>query len=625
MSAPSDPLQEALRLHQSGQLKRAEEIYRQILASNPDDADALHLLGVTELQAGQHQLAVDHICRAIGVKATQADYHHHLGQAYQALGRSVNARASFVQALKLNPALAASHYHLGLVEHNASDWAAAAQHYERALRLRPEMVEAHVNLGDVLRAQGKLDEAATEYRAAVRLRPECVEALHNLGAALVELERFQEAADCLQELVSRQPELAEGHYNLGRAWKGLGRSSEAQSQFQEALQVRPDFAIAHYAIANMLHEQGDLQAASEAYCRALVLDPNDPDTLTNYGKVLQKQGKHAEALDNYNRAIELKPDLAVAHFSRAMILLRDANFAVGWKDYEWRVKLPNFPLEVREESLWDGSNLRGQTLLVHAEQGLGDTLQFIRFVPLLKALAPDVIVRVQTPLVPLLRESGFCVFGDDDPLPNFDWQVPLLSLPRILGTNLSNIPSDVPYLLADRALAARWRERLRIIGGFKVGIAWQGNPNHVADRQRSIPLASFAPLAQVPSVNLVSLQKDAGPDQIAKCAEVVPVETLDGLDEHGGAFMDSAAVMTNLDLVVTSDTAVAHLAGALGVSVWVALPAAADWRWLANRDDSPWYPTMRLFRQSTPGDWAVVFERIATEVAGVIGQTAPHR
>ena len=625
MSAPSDPLQEALRLHQSGQLKRAEEIYRQILGSNPDDPDALHLLGVTELQAGQHQLAVDHICRAIGVKATQADYHHHLGQAYQALGRSVNARASFVQALKLNPALAASHYHLGLVEHNASDWAAAAQHYERALRLRPEMVEAHVNLGDVLRAQGKLDEAATEYRAAVRLRPECVEALHNLGAALVELERFQEAADCLQELVSRQPELAEGHYNLGRAWKGLGRSSEAQSQFQEALQVRPDFAIAHYAIANMLHEQGDLQAASEAYCRALVLDPNDPDTLTNYGKVLQKQGKHAEALDNYNRAIELKPDLAVAHFSRAMILLRDANFAVGWKDYEWRVKLPNFPLEVREESLWDGSNLRGQTLLVHAEQGLGDTLQFIRFVPLLKALAPDVIVRVQTPLVPLLRESGFCVFGDDDPLPNFDWQVPLLSLPRILGTNLSNIPDRVPYLLADQPSAARWHERLKNFDGFKVGIAWQGNPKHVADRQRSIPLASFAPLAQVPNVRLVSLQKDTGPDQIAKCAEVVPVETLDGLDEQGGAFMDTAAVMTNLDLVVTSDTAVAHLAGALGLSVWVALSAAADWRWLADRDDSPWYPTMRLFRQSTPGDWSVVFERIAAEVAGVIGQTAPHR
>jgi hypothetical protein len=277
-------------------------------------------------------------------------------------------------------------------------------------------------------------------------------------------------------------------------------------------------------------------------------------------------------------------------------------------------------LEVREASLWDGADLCGRKLLIRAEQGLGDTLQFIRLAPRVRRLAPDVTVCVQASLVPLLRDSGICVFGDTATLGDFDLQVPLLSLPRILGTNLDSIPSEVPYLAANRNLATQWHERLRDVRGFKVGIAWQGNPNHVSDRHRSIPLASFSPLARVPGVQLVSLQKDAGTDQIAAVAERIGLVTLDGLDEQGGAFTDTAAVMQQLDLVVTSDTAIAHLAGALGVRVWTALAVSADWRWLANRDDSPWYPTMRLFRQTTPGDWTAVLERIAAELASELGQ-----
>jgi hypothetical protein len=293
--------------------------------------------------------------------------------------------------------------------------------------------------------------------------------------------------------------------------------------------------------------------------------------------------------------------------------LLTGDFERGWAEYQWRWKAEQCQWRDFSQPLWDGRPLEGRTILLHAEQGLGDTIQFVRYAALVKQRGGGVVVECPTPLLSLLAscERIDRLMGRGDELPAFDLQAPLLSLPGIFHTSLDTIPADGPYLFADPGLVGRWRQELGGIAGFKIGIAWQGNPKNPDDRNRSIPLSDFEPLAGCSAVRLLSLQKEAGTEQLQKVAGRFPVIDLGSrLDEAAGAFMDTAAVMMNLDLVVTSDTAIAHLAGALGVPVWVAISFVPDWRWLLDRSDSPWYPTMRLFRQTRLGDWAGVFEEI---------------
>jgi hypothetical protein len=315
----------------------------------------------------------------------------------------------------------------------------------------------------------------------------------------------------------------------------------------------------------------------------------------------------------------LKPDYPEAHANHAHACLQAGDWRRGWVEYEWRRKTKPCSPSRFSQPLWSGESLAGKTILLHAEQGLGDTIQFVRYAPLVKRYDARVIVECQKPLLRLLAGCPGIdrLIGEGEELPAFDVQAPLMSLPAILNTTLENMPADVPYIFAAPELVARWRERLGSIEGFKIGISWQGNPRFPGDRFRSIPLRCFAALARLPGVRLISLQKGAGREQLVEVRDDFPVVDLaDELDEEAGPFMDRAAVMKNLDLVVTSDTAIAHLAGALGVPAWVALKFAADWRWLLDRSDSPWYPSMRLFRQQTRGDWSQVFARMADALPG---------
>ncbi len=299
---------------------------------------------------------------------------------------------------------------------------------------------------------------------------------------------------------------------------------------------------------------------------------------------------------------------------RALALLTLGDYPRGFAEYEWRWKTKRLAgSPTYQQPLWDGSPLDGKTILLHAEQGLGDMVQFLRFVPVVKDRGGRVIVASQKPLVPLLAACPWIdqLIAQGETLPTFNVQAPLMSLPRILGTTLATLPTQVPYLSADPRLVQRWREELAAYPGFRIGIAWQGNPQNPADRHRSFPLDCLAPLAGLPGVQLFSLQKGPGTEQIDQRAERFPlVELGSRLDETSGPFMDTAAVMVCLDLVVSACTSLAHLAGALAVPVWVALKFAPDWRWLYHREDSPWYPTARLFRQPQPGDWAGAFDRM---------------
>lgn len=507
-------------------------------------------------------------------------------------GNYAEAEKLYCQILQANPYQAEALHLLGVLAHQVGHDAVAVDYIERALALRPNLTEAYYNLGVVLLAQGKPEQAAARHREALR----------------------------------RKPDYAEAHNCLGIALKEMGQRQEAVACYQRALQLQPNLAQAHNNLGNILMDQDRLDEAIERIRHALTLNPKFFEAYNNLGNGLQRMGKPAEAIANYEQAIRVKADYGEAHWNKSLALLLQGDFAEGWREYEWRWKSKGFTERALGQPLWDGSALHGRTILLHAEQGLGDTLQFVRYVPWVKERGGRVVFECPKALLRLL--AGFegidQMVAAGSALPRYDVQAPLMSLPGIFGTNLANLPAKTPYLSAQQRLIEHWRKELRALSGFKIGIAWKGSAANKGDVRRSIPLAQFAPLARVPGVHLLSLQKGPGAEQLAENADRLTVIDLgDRLDEANGPFMDTAAVMLNLDLVVTADTATAHLAGALGVPVWIALPFMPDWRWLLGRDDSPWYPTARLFRQPRLGDWTDVFERMTAEVAKLVGAHRP--
>ena len=513
------------------------------------------------------------------------------------------------------------------------------------MRLTPDYAEACSNLGFAVTKLGRPAEAVPYLRRAVALKPAYAEAHNNLGYALLELGQSEEAIACLREAVRLKADYAEAHANLGMALaragtralanyravddlvlKEQGKLAEAYASLSEAVRLKPDYAEAHNNLGLVLTEQGRLDEAVASLRAAVRLKPDYVDGINNLGLAYAAQGKLDAAVAEYETALALAPERAPAHFLRSLAWLQAGDFDKGWPEYAWRQRMPDYAQPPFPWPLWDGAPLAGRTILLYAEQGLGDTLQFIRYVAQVKQAGGTVIVACQKALLPLLaRCTGIDhLVATGPPWPDCDVHASLLDLPRIFGTTRATIPAEVPYVHAEPRLVERWRGELQSWPGFKVGIGWQGNPKFVTDRARSIPLHCFAPLGRLAGVHLISLQKGPGSEQLPVVPDRFAVLDLARrLDEDVGAFMDTAAVMNNLDLVITSDTALAHLAGGLGVPVWVALPFAADWRWLLDRDDSPWYPTMRLFRQRRWGDWDDVFERMARQLRDKLAAPGP--
>jgi tetratricopeptide (TPR) repeat protein len=672
METASEPLQVAIEHHQAGRLRQAEQLYRQILASNPRDAAALHLLGVVAHQAGRDEAAIELISEAIRIDGTQPDYHCNLGGAFRHAGRVAEAQACYERALELDPALGAAHYNLGLLLQGTGDWSKVQRHFEQSALLQPNHAETHNNLGNVLRAQNNLPDAVAAYQKALRCRPDYAEALNNLGVALTDLRRFNEAAVCLRQSLGLKKDSAETFFHLGNAYLGEGKWADAHACFREALRLRPEFAPIYCGLGSAMRQQGHLRDAIGCFEHALRLDPNfnaarinlaalyrDQGLLdqaeTSYKDVLRRLGDdsrqaaraalpiqrdHASALSGlgmleltrgglseatayFQRALRIAPEHTDARLGLGMARLGQGNWLEGWPDYEDYLQLRSGSQCPIDRPLWDGSPLEGRTILVHAFYGFGDVIHFIRYCPLIQKRGGRVLLEVHDKLMPLLDQSGFrelIAFGS--PRADFDVQISLLSLPAVFQTTLDTIPAEIPYLAADANRVDRFAGRLAEWSGFKIGIHWQGNSAYSLDRYRSLPLEWFAPLAEIPGVSLISLQQGSGGDQVAQVSPQFTVHRLDGLDEGGGAFMDTAAVMKNLDLVITCDSAVGHLAGALGVPVWVALSTGSDWRWVRDRPTTPWYPTMRLFRQSRFNDWADVFERMAGELRRIASRSA---
>jgi Flp pilus assembly protein TadD len=594
MATTQETLAQGWRCQQAGDLPRAEQLYRQAGQLDPANADAPYLLGIV----------------------------------FQAQGKLADAAAAYGQAVRLRPDHADACNSLGIVLTDLGRLDEAAASFRRALELRPRQADVHNNLGVTVAQQGNLEEAAASFRQALRLKPDYAAAHNNLGNVFREQGKMKEAGACYQQALRLNPGNAEAHNNLGIVYTELARHDEAIASLQQALRLRPTYAEAHNNLAIALRDRGDLEAAVASYQQAIRLKPNYADAYNHLGMVLMELGRMDEARAAFDQALQIRPDFPEARGNRGMVRLVQGDLERGWPEYEYRWRCRGFVTRTLPQPQWDGSPPAGRTILLHAEQGLGDTLQFVRYVPLVKERGGTVLLETPAALHKLLATlpavDRLLVSGE--PLPPFDVHAALLSLPYLFHTTLETIPNQIPYLAADAGLVEHWRRELAHLHEFKVGINWQGNPKNPTQHIRAIRLAHFAPLARVPGVRLISLQKGAGTEQLREVAGRFSVTELGSqVDEAAGAFMDTAAIMKNLDLVVSSDTSVAHLAGALGVPVWVAIPTATDWRWLLGREDTPWYPTMRLFRQSEWGNWEKVFERMAAALAKQLENTPRAR
>jgi tetratricopeptide (TPR) repeat protein len=421
------------------------------------------------------------------------------------------------------------------------------------------------------------------------------------------------------------------HYNLGKAYSELERLDQAEDAYRQYLSVSPGDAQALDNIGNLKLRQDDFIEAEDLLRRAIQAAPAWSDPWVNLGIALSRQGRYPDAERSFDEALKRNPENAEAHWNRALTLLQNRNYQQGWPEYEWRFKRDKwqsfYPYH-HPVPRWNGGCFQGRRLFVHDEQGLGDTLQFLRFLPMSKALGGTVIFETKGKLLALLKDVdgadeviSRCADGTLDA--DYDLYIPLLSLPAIFGTTWQTVPDRVPYLFADNNLVNQWAEKLNPIAGFKIGICWQGNPDYAADRQRSVPLKYFDALTGIENVRLISLQKIHGLEQLTHMPFEREILNLGPeLDENTGVFMDTAAVMQNLDLIITSDTAIPHLAGALGVPVWLLLAHVPDWRWGLEGENYPWYPTMRLFRQPEAGNWRAVFRQVSD---ALLSETAQRR
>jgi tetratricopeptide (TPR) repeat protein len=560
MATTSELLAIGLQHHEAERLQEAEEVYRRILKADPRNADAWHYLGMIAYQSGD----------------------------------AASAATNIEHALKLNPNLPEAHNNLGIIIESRGETLDAVEHYRQAIVINPDFAEAYNNLGVLRERQEEFEEAIACYRKAVDLKPTYAQALNNMGKALTAQGRAREALGYYERAIQAQPNYAEAFFNLGNAYRGLELTDESISCYRNALRLNPRYTHALVNLGNRLREQA----------------------------ILSPRRDFTAAMHCYDSALSVDPKFAEAHYSRATLQLLVGDWANGWAGHErrWGTGLQLLAPRTFQQPQWKGEPLAGKTIFIHAEQGLGDTLQFVRYVSIVKLMGPSVIMECPPPLANLLSTcrgiDRLIVSGDE--IPGFDYHVPLLSLPYIFNTTPLTAPNQVPYLYADPNLVGQWRKRLEHLRGYRIGINWRGRTGQGPYRRRDIPLECLVPLSEMPGVNLISLQKDGHEQIVASPLANRVFEPSDDFDTFNGAFMDTAAVMNCVDLVISSDTSVSHLAGALGVQAWLVLPSLPDWRWLLDRSDSPWYPTMRLFRQTKLGDWQGPFEEIEAALRDAI-------
>ncbi|MBF0146057.1 MAG: glycosyltransferase family protein [Magnetococcales bacterium] len=527
------------------------------------------------------------------------------------LGRLEAAVADYRQAVTLVPQWAEAHFNLGNTLIALGQLPEAEACYRQATEAKPDFAVAWFNRGHALGTLGRLEESLNCFLRGLDVQPEDAGGFNGLGNTLLDLNRLDAAEAAYRHAVALDPTLAEAAYNLGRVLALRGAFPEARTCYQTAVSLKPGFAQAHYNHGNTLVHLGLLEEAVHAYRQAVALWPGYAEAWYNLGNTLRESGALDAALATYDQALALKPDFAEVHFGIGVIRLLRGDFASGWPLYEWRWKKQDFPPHHHPQPLWQGQPLPGATLLVHCEQGFGDAIQFVRYLPQVKALARShIILECPQPLRRLFSTlagvDGWATPGGAAP-PACVAQIPLMSLPHLLGRHWTFLPVELPYLTPAPEDVARFGKLLARVEGFKIGIAWRGSPDHKNDGNRSMDPEWWQTLREIPGCRFIGIQKGAREGDRDRLTGWDRFEDWSGLLTD---FADTAALMVHLDLVLAVDTSVIHLAGALGRPSWLLLPWIPDWRWLLDRSDSPWYPGMRLFRQKTRGDWGGVMEEV---------------
>lgn len=504
---------------------------------------------------------------------------------------------------------------LGRVQRIARKYSAAIRSFQLGIEIAPKMASLHYDLALTYSDAGQPDLAVESYRQAVAIAPDFADAWNNLGVLHQERGSLEESIRCHREVIRLNPQSAAGHNNLGVAYNDLRNYEEAVACYQKAVEIDPQYAFGWSNMGNSLRHLGRLEDAVQALSHAISIKPDYAEAFNNIAITYLNMGNPREALHHYNQALLLRPHYPEARMNRGLCWLTMGDLEQGFVDYEWRWKLRGHCGRQLPGLKWDGGPLVGKRIFIFYEQGLGDTFQFIRYAAELKARGATVIFECQPNLQAILANSPGIdeVIPRGQPIPDVDFHASLMSLPGLFKTRLESVPVSIPYIHTRHDLIRQWGQRLGSIEGFKIGIAWQGNPDHRGDRQRSIPLERFESLARLPGgpgVKLVSLQHGVGTEQLDRVRDRFEVIDLQGVGQEVDGFLRTAAILHQLDLIISVDSAVVHLACAMGLPTWVAMPYSADWRWLRDREDSPWYPTIRIFRQERAGDWDGVFSRI---------------
>ncbi len=581
---PSVLLQKAMDLQQRGRDAEAIPLYQRCLSRFPRNDTALFNLAVAFHKLGKYRRAVETYRRLLKNDPDRPDVWFNLAAALEASGDDGQAAAAYRKAIELKPGYRAAHFNLGLLLEQAGDPVNAAAALENAVRIDPEDPKAWLRLADILTRLKKHAAARRAYEKVIALDRQCWQAYNNLGNILLIQEDIPNAIKCYEKVVEACPGLAQAHYNLGSALRLAERFGQAEACLKRALEISPAYA--------------------EAW--------------NNLALTYKNRGCYSRALECFDKAIDLAPDLAAARWNRAFVRLLKGDFRRGWRDFQWRFKIDRwktiYPFRL-DLPVWDGTNIDG-TLFVHDEQGLGDTIQFARYLELARRRCRKLVLETRPELAALLENlPGIDRIvlrpgGSRHPAVAARAAIALMSLPLVFGTGLDSIPARTPYLKASPAKIGQWRQRLGDSGRPRVALVWAGRPRHTNDRNRSLSLEMLWPWLQL-DLDFIGLQK--GP-AAAQAVEISPDRRIANLGPELEDFTDTAAVISLCDLVVTVDTAVAHLAGALGRPVWVLLPFVPDWRWMLERSDSPWYPSMRLYRQPRLRDWHSVIEQVLADL-----------
>lgn len=623
MSHEVQRLQTAIALHQEGRLQAAEDAYRTVLQGNGLNAEALRLLGALYLQTGRFAQSAEVLEKAARLLPKNVEVLTNLGVALRALKRPDEAIVRFQQALAVRPDYLSALANLGNLFQESGRAAEAVPLCAQIVQLCPDNAPATFNYGNSLLATGNSLGAIQSYEQALKLKPDYLDAMINLGIALGlagKNDRSQQwfgvAQSWFEKALALDPKNAVAMNNLGNILRQQGRSEEAVLHYRKALDLRPDYAEAAINLATGLHDLGLLDEALENCRKALRLLPESVEARNNLGTYLQEKGAHEEALELFDEALQRQPTSLDAQWNKALSLLALGRYKEGWRLHEGGLGRLDLRGAYASERRWNGEALAGKRLLIRCEQGLGDDLQFVRYAELCKAQGGTVLVQCPAALLRLLANCPFIdALSENFEAQDYDLHVPIMSLPYVFGTELDTVPANIPYLHVSVETRARWAGKITEKSGFKVGLVWAGNPRndqlaaHLIDGRRSMDLEQLRPLFEVKGVDFYNLQMGEKAQQIDHAG--LGAHLVDFMGEVRD-FEDTAALIEQLDLVISVDTSVVHLVGGMGRPVWVLSRFDACWRWLQNRSENPWYPTARIFGQAKAGAWAEVVARVKT-------------